>query len=76
MNVDPDLVKQERKALMRLAEELDEELRAHGKQLLYCCGHGPISIMENGELTPVSEPVTYCHKPTDEQVRYPDEGSI
>ncbi len=76
VNVDPDLVKQERKELMRLAEELDEVLHAEGKQLLYCCGHGPISIMEHGELTPVSKPVTYRHKHADGSVRYPDEGSI
>ncbi|MCA1916753.1 MBL fold metallo-hydrolase [Methanospirillum hungatei] len=61
VNVDPDLVKSERKALAKLAQELDEELQENGKRLLYCCGHGPVSVMENGELTPATEPVTYRH---------------
>ncbi|ABD40659.1 beta-lactamase-like protein [Methanospirillum hungatei JF-1] len=61
VNVDPDLVKSERKALAKLALELDQELQESGKRLLYCCGHGPVSVMENGELTPVTEPATYRH---------------
>lgn len=61
VNVDPDLVKSERKALVGLAEEMDRELRASGRRLLYCCGHGPISVMENGELVPAIKPVVYHH---------------
>lgn len=63
VNVDPDLVKSERKALIQLAQGLDLELQANGKRLLYCCGHGPVSVMQNGELTPALEPVTYRHSP-------------
>jgi glyoxylase-like metal-dependent hydrolase (beta-lactamase superfamily II) len=63
VNVDPDLVKSERKALTRLAQELDQELQVSGKRLLYCCGHGPVSVMQNGELTPAVEPVTYRYVP-------------
>ena len=61
VNVDPDLVKSERKALVGLAEEMDRELRASGRRLLYCCGHGPVSVMENGELVPAIKPVVYHH---------------
>lgn len=62
VNVDPDLVKSERKALIKLANEIESDLRACDRRLLYCCGHGPVSVMQNGELTPVIKPSTYYHQ--------------
>ncbi len=61
VNVDPDRVKHERKVLLHLADELDKKLQVKGRRLLYCCGHGPISIMKDGELVPVCEPLPYRH---------------
>lgn len=61
VNVDPDLVKSERKALLSLASALDEGLRKKEKRLLICCGHGPVSVMEKGEMIPASETVVYRH---------------
>lgn len=61
VNVDPDLVKSERKVLTQLAKELDERLRQKDKRLIFCCGHGPVSVMENGELVPAIESHTYRH---------------
>lgn len=63
VNVDPELVKSERKALSSLAITLDSELQQQGKRLLLCCGHGPVSIMDKGEMVPATEPVVYHHKP-------------
>ncbi|MGV8110062.1 MBL fold metallo-hydrolase [Methanospirillum sp.] len=62
VNVDPDLVKSERKALTKLASDIDASLREKGKNLLYCCGHGPISIMRDNELIPACESHTYKHQ--------------
>lgn len=61
VNVDPDLVRSERKALMAVATELDNTLKEQGERLLICCGHGPVSIIQNGDMIPVSESVSYHH---------------
>lgn len=62
VNVDPELVKSERKALLDLANRIDTDLKEQGKRLLYCCGHGPVSVMESGELVPASEVQVYKHQ--------------
>lgn len=61
VNVDPDLVKSERKDLMHLATALDTEMRSQGKKLIICCGHGPVSTMENGDLIPLGSIEQYRH---------------
>lgn len=63
VNVDPDLVKTERKDLISLACELDEELQRKGKRLTICCGHGPVSVLEGGDLIPVGTIEQYRHSP-------------
>ncbi|MFH0966846.1 MAG: MBL fold metallo-hydrolase [Methanobacteriota archaeon] len=61
VNVDPDLVKRERKGLMSLATELDEDLKKRGKRLIICCGHGPVSTLEDGDLIPLGMVEQYHH---------------
>ncbi len=52
VNVDSDLATKERRALLELARETDEELKLEGKRCLVCGGHGPVSLLENGKLVP------------------------
>ena len=60
VNVDSDIARRERKELIRLAPELDAELKTKGKKLYICCGHGAISILgNNGNLVPASEEIHY-----------------
>ncbi|MDD4331241.1 MAG: MBL fold metallo-hydrolase [Methanosarcinaceae archaeon] len=49
VNVDSELARKERKALVELILELESSLAA-GKKVLICCGHGSISLLENGKL--------------------------
>ena len=51
VNVDSDRAKQERIALMALAEETDKALASSGRRCLICGGHGAVSVIENGKLT-------------------------
>jgi glyoxylase-like metal-dependent hydrolase (beta-lactamase superfamily II) len=51
VNVDSDRARQERVALMALAEETDRALAETGRRCLICGGHGAISVIENGKLT-------------------------
>lgn len=50
VNVDSNLAREERNALISLILELDRELIKKGKRCLVCCGHGSISVLENGKL--------------------------
>ncbi len=60
VNVDSEIARAERKELTRLAVELDAELKAEGKRLLVCCGHGAVSMIdEAGKLVPASELIHY-----------------
>ncbi|PWR74079.1 MBL fold metallo-hydrolase [Methanospirillum lacunae] len=61
VNVNPDLVKNERKDLMKIAQDLDTELQKDGKRLIICCGHGPVSILNNGDLIPYGTIEQYRH---------------
>ena len=51
VNVDSDLAKKERKALLDLALETDANLVAEGRRCLICGGHGAVSVPEGGRLT-------------------------
>ena len=50
VNVDSKLAREERNALISLISEIDEKLAVKGKRCLICCGHGSISVLENGKL--------------------------
>ncbi|HWQ66589.1 MAG TPA: MBL fold metallo-hydrolase [Methanospirillum sp.] len=61
VNVDPDKVKHERRSLMQIAESLDEDLKRTGRRLIICCGHGPVSILNSGDLIPLGPIESYHH---------------
>ncbi|HZK30176.1 MAG TPA: MBL fold metallo-hydrolase, partial [Methanoregula sp.] len=50
VNVDSDLAKKERRALLEIAYQTDNELAAKGKRCLICGGHGAVSVLENDKL--------------------------
>lgn len=50
VNVDSGRATQERRALLALAEETDAALDGTGRRCLICCGHGAVSVLENGKL--------------------------
>jgi glyoxylase-like metal-dependent hydrolase (beta-lactamase superfamily II)/ACT domain-containing protein len=51
VNVDSELAKKERKALLDLAFETDARLVAAGRRCLICGGHGAVSVLEGTRLT-------------------------
>ena len=61
VNVNPDLVRNERKDLMKLAQNLDAEMQCEGRQLIICCGHGPVSTLKDGDLIPLGTIEQYRH---------------
>jgi glyoxylase-like metal-dependent hydrolase (beta-lactamase superfamily II) len=50
VNVDSDLAKKERKALLEIASETDKILSEAGKRCLICGGHGAVSVLEDKSL--------------------------
>jgi glyoxylase-like metal-dependent hydrolase (beta-lactamase superfamily II)/ACT domain-containing protein len=50
VNVDSEQASKERKALIALAQETDAALAGSGRCCLVCCGHGAVSVVENGKL--------------------------
>ena len=50
VNVDSDLAKKERKALLELASGTDTALLPTGRRCLICGGHGAISVLEGTRL--------------------------
>jgi glyoxylase-like metal-dependent hydrolase (beta-lactamase superfamily II) len=50
VNVDSDLAKKERKALLEIALETDEALSTSGKRCLICGGHGAVSVLDENNL--------------------------
>ncbi|WP_321508253.1 MBL fold metallo-hydrolase [uncultured Methanoregula sp.] len=60
VNVDSDRAKQERIALMALAEETDKALASSGRRCLICGGHGVVSVMEKGKLAAYGEIERYA----------------
>lgn len=59
VNVDSERAKQERIALMALAEETDRVLAPTGRRCLVCGGHGAVSVVENAKLAAYGEIVEY-----------------
>ena len=52
VNVNSDLARKERKALLEIAAATDKNLEASGKRCRICGGHGAVSVLENGKLVP------------------------
>jgi len=50
VNVDSECARNERKALLELIAELDRDLSASGRRCLICCGHGAVSVLNEGRL--------------------------
>ncbi len=62
VNVDSKLAREERNALHSLISEIDVRLTGKGKKCLICCGHGSISVLEDGTLIEYTEPERYTAK--------------
>jgi glyoxylase-like metal-dependent hydrolase (beta-lactamase superfamily II) len=50
VNVDSDLAKKERRALLELALQTDQALLTKGKRCLICGGHGAVSVLLENQL--------------------------
>ena len=55
VNVDSDMAKKERKGLLELAQDTDNEMISAGKRCLICGGHGAISVLDGGKLVTCGE---------------------
>ena len=55
VNVDSDNARKERKGLLELAQDTDNEQISCGKRCLICGGHGAVSVLENGKLAAYGE---------------------
>jgi glyoxylase-like metal-dependent hydrolase (beta-lactamase superfamily II)/ACT domain-containing protein len=64
VNVDSKLAKEERNTLLSLISSIDIELAEKGKKCLICCGHGSISVLENGKLVEFSRSEKYVASQT------------
>jgi len=50
VNVDSDIAKKERRALLDLVQETDAALAPTGRRCLLCGGHGAVSVLEGNKL--------------------------
>ncbi len=50
VNVDSDVARGERKALLDIARDLDAAVAASGRRCLVCGGHGAVSVLREGRL--------------------------
>ncbi len=62
VNVDSDLAKKERRALLEIAFQTDNELAAKGKRCLICGGHGAVSVLEKDKLMVFGTVERYQHR--------------
>jgi len=53
VNVDSDCARRERMALLDMIRRQDEELASCGRRCLIACGHGAISVLQDGRLETV-----------------------
>ncbi|HOC84160.1 MAG TPA: MBL fold metallo-hydrolase [Methanoculleus sp.] len=53
VNVDSECARRERKALLELIRDLDEELSPHGRRCLVAGGHGAVSVLNDVRLEAV-----------------------
>ncbi|NLE03283.1 MAG: MBL fold metallo-hydrolase, partial [Crenarchaeota archaeon] len=47
VNVDPEIAKKERTALLNIAKTIDVKMEKQGKRCLICSGHGAVSIIDD-----------------------------
>ncbi|NYT05112.1 MAG: MBL fold metallo-hydrolase [Methanomicrobiales archaeon] len=59
VNVDSDLARKERRALLDLVAATNERLNGTGRECLVCCGHGAVSVLRDGKLQSALDPVRY-----------------
>ena len=62
VNVDSDCARRERKALLELIRDIDKELAPTGRRCLVACGHGAVSVLEDGRLEAVGPVERYRAK--------------
>ncbi len=55
VNVDSDLAKKERRALLELAAQTDIKLSGTGRRCFICGGHGAVSVLDEGKLVSTGE---------------------
>jgi len=63
VNVDSELARKERKALLALVEDWEAET---GRKCLICCGHGAVSVIRDGRLEAEGNVVRYRHEESTE----------
>jgi len=66
VNVNSELAKLERTALLSLAGDLDMALAGKGRRCLICGGHGAVSVLENGKLVSYGKIERYEAKKKDQ----------
>lgn len=54
VNVDSECARRERRALLEMVAALDEDLVPTGRRCLVACGHGAISVLQDGRLEAAS----------------------
>jgi len=64
VNVDSELARKERKALLALVEDWEAET---GRKCLICCGHGAVSVIRDGRLEAEGDVVRYRHEESPEK---------
>jgi glyoxylase-like metal-dependent hydrolase (beta-lactamase superfamily II)/ACT domain-containing protein len=62
VNVDSGVARQERRDLQEIAAGVDAAFAGTGRRCLICGGHGAVSILEDGKLTPYGEIEHYSHR--------------
>jgi glyoxylase-like metal-dependent hydrolase (beta-lactamase superfamily II) len=61
VNVDSDLARKERQALLRIAAGTGDFPEGIGRKCLVCGGHGSVSILADGKLAVATVPQRYTH---------------
>ncbi|TAJ44031.1 MBL fold metallo-hydrolase [Methanofollis fontis] len=55
VNVNSDVARTERRALLEIAADVDRALAPSSRRCLVCGGHGAVSVLENGRLSAYGE---------------------
>jgi len=63
VNVDSEAARQERMALLGIAREIDDRLKARGRRCLLACGHGAISVLGDAGLESIGGVERYSRPP-------------
>jgi glyoxylase-like metal-dependent hydrolase (beta-lactamase superfamily II) len=59
VNVDSDLARKERRALLEIAGRTDRQLSGSGRRCLICSGHGAVSVLEGEKLVSYGDITRY-----------------